>query len=141
MLKIVADTNVLVSSLIRRGKPHELILRIDGVKVGLISSNILMDELTSVLTEERIARYVSSRDIDRFLRYIGRRTTLVKVRSKFKVLKEDLRDNVVLNTAYSGKADYIVSGDKHLMPLREFKGIRIVTVGEMLDILEKNEQK
>jgi len=141
MFKIVADTNVLVSSLIRRGKPHELILRIDGIDVRLISSNILMDELTSVLAEERIARYVSSRDVGRFLRYVGKRTTLVKVRSKFKVVNEDPRDDVVLNTAYSGKADYIISGDKHLIPLREFRGIRIVTVSEMLDILEKNEQR
>ena len=141
MLKIVADTNVLVSSLIRRGKPHELILKIDGIEIRLISSNILMDELTSVLAEERIARYVSSRDVGRFLRYVGKRTTLVKVRSKFKVVNEDPRDDVFLNTAYSGKADYIISGDKHLIPLREFRGIRIVTVSEMLDILEKNEQR
>jgi len=141
MLKIVADTNVLVSSLIRKGRPHELILSIDGVSTRLISSNILIDELISVLAEKRIARYVSRRDVDRFLRYVGRRTTLIKVRSRFKVVEEDPRDNIVLNTAYSGKADYIVSGDKHLTPLREFKGTRIVTVGEMLDILKKNEQK
>jgi len=137
MLKIVADTNVLVSFLVRRGKPHDLILRIDGIKVRLISSNILMDELTSVLTEKRIARYVSTRDVDRFLRYVGRRTTLVRIRSRFKIVEEDPGDDVVLNTAYSGKADYIVSGDKHLTPLREFKGIRIVTVSEMLDVLKK----
>jgi len=137
MLKIVADTNVLVSSLIKKGKPHELILRIDGIEVRLISSNIMIGELTSVLAEERIARYIDRRDVERFLRYVGRRTTIVKVRSKFRVVKEDPRDDVVLNTAYSSKADYIVSGDKHLIHLREFRGIKIVTVSEMIDILEK----
>ena len=137
MLKIVADTNVLVSSLIRKGKPHELILRIDGIDARLMSSNVLMAELTSVLAEERIARYVAKKDVERFLRYIGRRTTLVKARSRFKVVKEDPKDDVVLNTAYSGKADYIVSGDKHLIPLREFKGMRIVSVGEMLELLKQ----
>jgi len=137
MLKIVADTNVLVSSLIRKGKPHELILRIDGIEARLISSNVLMAELTSVLAEERIARYVAKKDVERFLRYVGRRTTMVKVRSKFQVVQEDSKDDVVLNTAYCGKADYIVSGDRHLIPLREFKGIRIVTVNEMINILKK----
>jgi len=137
MLKIVADTNVLVSSFIRGGKPRELILSIDGVKARLMSSGILMDELISVLAEERIAKYVSRRDIDRFLRYVGRRTTLVKIRSRFKIVKDDPCDDVVPNSAYSGKADYIVSGDKHLMSLREFKGIRIVTVSEMPDVLKK----
>jgi len=137
MLRIVVDTSVLVSSLIRRGKPHELISRIDGIDVRLISSSALMAELISVLAEERIARYVTKSDMEGFLRYVGRRTTLVGVRSKFKIVKEDPEDDVVLNTAYSGEAEYIVSGDRHLMTLREFKGIRIVTVTEMLDILRR----
>jgi putative PIN family toxin of toxin-antitoxin system len=137
MLKIVADTNVLISSFVRKGKPHELILRIDGVDVRLISSNPLMAELTSILAEERIAKYVTKEDGERFLTYVGRRTTLVKIRSNFRVVKEDPKDDIVLNTAYSGKADHVVSGDKHLIPLKEFKGIGIVTVSEMLDILER----
>ena len=137
MLKIVADTNVLISSLIRRGKPHELILSIDGIGARLISSNALMAELTSILAEERIAKYITKNDAERFLRYIGRRTTLVKVRCRFKVVKDDQKDDLVLNTAYNGRADYIVSGDKHLLPLKEFKGIKIITVNEMFDILKK----
>ncbi len=135
MIRIVADTNVLVSSLIRRGKPRELILKIDGVEVRLVSSKALMDELTSVLAEKRIAKYVSMRDAERFLRYVGGRTIIVKVRSRFKVVKEDPNDDIVLNTAYSGRADYIVSGDRHLTPLREFKRIKIVAVSEMLELL------
>ena len=137
MHRIVADTNVLVSSLIKRGRPHELLLRIDGIDIRLISSNALMAELISVLAEERIAKYVAKSDVERFLRYVGRRTTLVRIRSRFKAVRDDPKDDVVLNTAYSGEAEHIVSGDKHLMPLREFKGIRIVTVSDMLDLLEK----
>ena len=136
MLKIVADTNVLVSSLIRRGKPHQFILKIDGVKVRLISSKELINELISVLAEERIAKYFDQREAEAFIRYITRRTTMVKIKSKFKVVKEDPADDVVLNTAYSGKAKYIVSGNKHLLTLKEFKGIKIVTVDEMLKLLK-----
>lgn len=135
MLRVVADTNVLVSSLIRRGKPHELILKIDGINVRLISSSVLMAELISVLAEKRIAKYVTRRDAERFLKYVGRRTTLVEIKSEFRVVKEDPTDDVVLNTAHSGEAEYIVSGDRHLIRVREFRRIRIVTVGEMIDIL------
>ena len=137
MHRIVADTNVLVSSLVKRGRPHELLLRIDGIDIRLISSNALMAELISVLAEERIAKYVAKSDVERFLRYVGRRTTLVRIRSRFKAVRDDPKDDVVLNTAYGGEAEHIVSGDKHLIPLREFKGIRIVTVSDMLDLLEK----
>ena len=111
-------------------------MRIDGVEVRLVSSKVLMDELTSVLAEERITKYIRKREIERFLKYVGRRTTMFKVRSKFKVVEEDSRNDVVLNTAYSGRADYIVSGDRHLIPLREFKGIRIVTVSEILELIK-----
>jgi hypothetical protein len=112
-------------------------LRIDGIDARLISSNALFAELISVLAEERIARYVNKSDAERFLRYLGRRTTLVRVESKFKVVKEDPKDYIVLNTAHSGEAKYIVSGDKHLIPLKEFRGTRIVTVSEMLNILNR----
>jgi len=57
--------------------------------------------------------------------------TFTKIKSKFKVVKEDPDDDIILRTAYDSKADYVVSGDKHLLSLGEFKGIRIVTVDEM----------
>jgi putative PIN family toxin of toxin-antitoxin system len=50
-------------------------------------------------------------------------------------LEFDPDDNVVLNTAYSGKADFIVTGDKHLLSLEEFKRTKIVKVDQMLEIL------
>ena len=53
----------------------------------------------------------------------------------FKEVAKDPDDDVVLNTAYAGKADYIVTGDKHLLILNNFKKTKIVTVNQMLDIL------
>ena len=62
----------------------------------------------------------------------------VSIRSKFKVVKNDPDDDIIVNTAYDGNADYIVSGDDDLLKLKSFKGIRIVTVNEILTILEKD---
>ena len=53
----------------------------------------------------------------------------------FKKVAEDPDDDVVLNAAHAGKADYIVTGDKHLLTLNNFKKTKIVTVNQMLDIL------
>jgi predicted nucleic acid-binding protein len=58
------------------------------------------------------------------------------VKSKFKVIKEDPDDDVVLRTAFDGKAEYIVSGDKHLLALGEFKGIKIVNITEILSVVK-----
>jgi predicted nucleic acid-binding protein len=60
----------------------------------------------------------------------------IKVRSTFKVIQDDHDDDIVINTAIDGKADYIVSGDSHLLSLGRFKGIRIMTVEDMLNELE-----
>ena len=49
---------------------------------------------------------------------------------------EDPDDDVVLDVAYSGKADFIVTGDKHLLSLGRFKKVRIVTVNQILEALE-----
>lgn len=101
--RIVTDTNVLVSSFIRERKPHKLILRIDRIDIKLTSSSPLMAELTSVLAEKRISKYITTTDVERFLRCVGRRTTPVKIRSRFKAVKENPKDDVVLNTSHSGE--------------------------------------
>lgn len=59
------------------------------------------------------------------------------VKSRFRVVSQDPSDNVILRTAYDGKADCIVSGDEHLLSLREFKGIEILSVSEMLELLNR----
>ena len=60
---------------------------------------------------------------------------VVNVKSKFRAVEEDPKDDIVIATAYDGRVDFIVSGDRHLLALEEFKGIRILTVDEMLNVL------
>ena len=62
---------------------------------------------------------------------------IVQVKSKFKAVKEDPDDDTIIRAAYDSKANYIVSGDKHLLSLGEFRGIRIATVDEMLGLLKE----
>jgi len=63
---------------------------------------------------------------------------LVRPRTKFPQITIDPNDNILVETAFDGKASYLVSGDKHLLALPEFRGIKLVTVSEMLAILNKN---
>ncbi len=60
------------------------------------------------------------------------------VTSHVEVVKADQDDNTVLATGHDGEAEYIVTGDKHLLALGQFRGIRIVKVAEMLDILSRS---
>ncbi len=51
---------------------------------------------------------------------------------KLDVIKADPKDNIILECAVAGNADYIVSGDKHLLDLKEFSGIKILKPAEFL---------
>lgn len=64
---------------------------------------------------------------------------VVEVVSKFNLVEEDPKDDIVVETAYDGKANFIVSGDSHLLALNSFRGIKIVSVKQMLTCLEEKQ--
>lgn len=132
MVRVVVDTNILVSALIYHGKPHILVLKLlEGHTV--ILSRQMLAELADVLTRDKFA--VKTSQVNRFLAVLVRKSKVVTPSSRFKIISEDPDDDIVLNTAYAGKAEYIVTGDRHLLALREFKRIKIVKVAQMLESL------
>jgi len=132
MVRVVVDTNILVSALINRGKPQRLVLKLLEEHTVILSRQMLA-ELADVLTRDKFA--VKTSQVDRFLAILVRKTKIVTPSSRFKVISEDPDDDVVLNTAYAGKAEYIVTGDRHLLSLKEFKRTKIVTVTQIIESL------
>lgn len=84
---------------------------------------------------EKFKKYATFSEVRRFVDFLLQTSERVQVKSRFKVAEEDPKDDVVLNTAYDCRAKYIVSGDEHLLKLNRFKGIKILSVAEMLEIL------
>ena len=136
-MRVVFDTNVLVSALITTGKPRLLFHKAVDGQIQLILSKNILTEFTEVADDPRIRKYADQDNIVAFLRIIDKVATITKVKSRFKIIKEDPDDDVVLRTAFDGKAEVIVSGDKHLLSLGVFRGIRIINVDEMLTLLEE----
>jgi putative PIN family toxin of toxin-antitoxin system len=135
-MKIVFDTNVLISALITTGKPKELFNKAAQGQIQLIISKSILKEFSQVAEDPRIRKYANEDDVIGFVRVIHRVAKIVNVTSQFKVVKEDPDDDIVVRTAFDGKANYIVSGDKHLLSLETFRGIKILTVDEMLTLLK-----
>ena len=100
----------------------------------MITSPQLLAELVDVLSRERFPE-TDEQQAKSFLSIISRKAMVVTIRRSFKAVPEDPDDDVVLSTAFDGKASYVVSGDRHLLNLGRFRGIRIVTVNEMLELL------
>jgi len=138
-MRIALDTNVLVSAFIsRRGQPARLLdILLTFPRIQLVSSEPILEELRDVLSREEVKErfHYSTRDIESFVRAVRNVLLRVNIKSNFKVVVDDPKDDVVLNTAYDGKASYVVSGDHHLQELRRFKGIKIVSPNQMMRIV------
>jgi putative PIN family toxin of toxin-antitoxin system len=134
MPRVVLDTNILVSGLGWPRLPSRILDKwIDG-KLTLIESPALLGELIRVLRDENFD-FLDRDEINEFYRGLVEKAELVEPTFRIDAIGEDDADNRVLECALAGKADYIVTGDKHLLKLERFLGIRIVTARQMADIL------
>jgi uncharacterized protein len=132
MARVVVDTNVLVSALIKKGKPLELVQTLLEKHTVILSSQMLA-ELADVLSRDKFT--VTKDQIDLFISLLLSKSTIESVSGNLNVILKDPDDNIVLLTAVIGRADYIVSGDKHLLTLGKFESLEIVTISQMLEIL------
>ena len=129
--RVVLDTNIFISALGWNGKPKRIFEQcIDG-KLELITSPEQMNELRRVMeypkfnfTEDQKERLVS---------IIMEIATMVEIFGKVNIIKDDPDDNMIVETAIVGNAGYIVTGDPHLLQLKEFAKIRIVTANDFLE--------
>ncbi len=133
MVTVVIDTNVLISALVGHGKPRRLVTELVENHV-IVSSRGLLVELLDVLSRERFNE-VEKSHVDLLLSILAGKAVLVPDKHRYKIILDDPDDDLVLNAAHLGKADYVVSGDKHLLNLKVFKGIKIVSVKTMLELL------
>jgi len=134
---VVVDTNVLISAVMGHGKPRRLVTRLLK-EHKVITSREMLAELVDVLDRAKFAK-IKKRKVTKFLTILTNKAEIVSIQEDVDVIPEDPDDNIVLSTASEGNANYILSGDKHLLNLREFRGIRIVPVKEMLELLQKNQ--
>ena len=138
MARVVIDTNVLVSAIINNGKPRRLLFKLLDDHNVILSSQILA-ELADVLSRDKFS--VTNSQVERFISILLKKATIASVDYNLKVILEDPDDDIVLSTALNGKADYITSGDKHLLSLKKFQNIKILKVKELFEILSHSDCK
>ncbi len=132
MIRVVLDTNILISGLLYLGKPKRLIDSALNGKIEVVSSPEMIDEFKEVIVRKKFRLNHAEQEL--MINFVIRLSRITLVKSKFKVV-EDPDDDMVINTAYDGKASYIVSGDADLLKLKQFEGIRIIKASEMLELI------
>lgn len=127
------DTNVLVAALGWKGPPHKIFLHcIDGLH-NLHTSPTLISELEKVLSYKKFK--FSAHEIKEFVSLVIETAHIVEPAITLSALRTDESDNRVLECALAASVDYIISGDKHLLSLREFQAIKILTPDSFLKLL------
>lgn len=122
--RVVLDTNIFVSALLGKGSSRQLYGLFKDGRITLISSNLLLGEVADVLLRPKLAIPPEEvKEAFRLLRYHA-----VIVRSFHSVTDcRDSKDNLVLECALAGKADYIVTGDYDLQIMDPWREIRIIS--------------
>lgn len=130
MYKVVIDTNVLISGIIQKnGFPHKVVKLWEKGNLILVTSIPMIEEAKKVLNYPKIKGKFNLKDgeIKQTILNLLKYSILIYNPPALNVIKEDPEDNKILSTAIEGRADYIVSGDSHLLRLKNYKGIKIIT--------------
>lgn len=134
-VRVVCDTNILISALISPGgSPDKVVSLARTGQIELYVSSFIMDEFERVLTQKfNYDQDEVKRRSDRIVNI----STVVDPSETVAVVSADEPDNRVLECALVATADFIVSGDKHLLELGDFQQIPIIRAAELLFELSK----
>ncbi len=129
--KVIFDTNIFVSAILFGGNPRTCLELARGGQIALFTSRALLLELSQKLKDK--FRW-SQDDIVEIIEGIGKFAKIVEPKQAINIIKKDPVDNRVLECALEAKANYIISGDKkHLLSIRKFENIPIISAKEFLD--------
>jgi putative PIN family toxin of toxin-antitoxin system len=141
VLRIVVDTNLFVSSLLNRhGAPAQVIDAWRNRQYLLVVSEPIITEIRRVISSSSIQeKYaILDPDIEELLFLINHEALVVPgLAAVMDAIPDDPQDEMFLACAVDGQADMIVSGDRHLLVLQEYRGIPILTARQFLDQLAK----
>lgn len=134
MKKVVLDTNILVSGLLWDGNEAFLIEKAEKKEIKLFISHQILKELEEVLKRDKFSKKLEGGEnmVEKAVAKIALIATIVEPGHKINVIREDTADNRMLECAVSAKASAIISGDNHLLRLKTFSGIDILTALEFI---------
>lgn len=133
-MRIVCDTNVLVSGILFGGHSRQILLLASRGRVANFISDAIMNEVKDVLLRPKFK--ISPQQVIAIIALFRDTFELVYPAQLHKVIQSDPDDDRILDAAVEAQADIIVSGDKHLRSLGLWRGIRILSPAEFVKEIE-----
>lgn len=134
MQRVVFDTNIFISAFNFLGLPRTIFERALQGDFQLVISKQIIVEMSGVLRKKFNYDLPELEEVEQFLIML---CEIVEPKRRIKRIIEDPSDNMILECAVEGKADYIVSGDKHLLKLKKFESVPILQPSDFLKKISK----
>jgi putative PIN family toxin of toxin-antitoxin system len=134
LLKIVIDTNIYISAIFWGGKPREVIDLGRDNSVRIFTSSEIVNEISEKL---RLKFKIPENEVSQILIDLSTFTFPVEVTKNYQVIHDDPDDDKFIDCAVQSDADYIVSGDRHLLNLGDYAGTKILKASEFLSIFRE----
>lgn len=136
-LNVVLDTNVWISIFLNKTLGGEFSKLLEEDRVDVYISQQILEEISKVLIYPKITELLklSGVSVKQILENIVESSKQVNPKLELDSIKEDFEDNKILECALEAGADFIVSGDAHLLKLKKFKNIRIMKPRDFLNYL------
>lgn len=129
-MKVVLDTNVLISAFAFGGKPQEIFLLVIEGKLQGVTSRVLLAEFLDVVSKKFP---IKKEELSFTEQQIKEKFIFVQPKKALHIVRDE-DDNRVIEAAIEGGCDYIITGDKELLELGIFRKIRIITSDQFLKI-------
>ncbi len=138
-MRVVLDANIYISALIsNKGNPAKIINKWLAGQFDVLISQPIVDEILRVTNYKRIQKKYAKVRENRleFVELVIEQGIWEKPSGTLTVVSADESDNRYVECAVAGNAQYIVSGDEHLLDVGEYQGIIIVTPATFLTLLD-----
>lgn len=134
-MRLVLDTNIVVSALLWRGTPHQIVAAAHRQRVSFFTSPVLLAELADVLAREKLSAALTAvrATPEQLMQRYQQLTATIHPAPIAPTIAADPDDDHVLACALAANASLVVSGDSHLLSLKTYRNIPIVTAAEALD--------
>jgi putative PIN family toxin of toxin-antitoxin system len=140
MIRVVFDTNTVVSGFLWSGAPAQAIFAAIEGKFQLLATEILLSELERVLSRKKFASRFAAlgKTPQSFLANYRALAEIVQPAEIASIVVDDPTDNAIIACAIGGKAEYIISGDAHLLNIAIYQNIPIWTINRFIAFLEEH---
>ena len=139
-MRLVLDTNILISAFLWKGTTHRFIELVEENEIQLFTTHILLNELRDTLQSKKLALAITASGFSAhdFVRRYRDMTSLITARKMTQQICRDADDDAVLACALAARAQLIVTGDKDLRILHPFQNIAILPPADALKLIDNS---